>query len=127
MENTIENNKLIAEFMGYDGQHEEWCGNNVLDENGLGFKEMRPYNPDSNWGDIMPVVEKIESVGYYSHIRGGLNNTKDKKIQYVIFWSDDSGLEVAEEYFEDERSKIECIYSCVIQFIKWHNQNNITK
>ena len=31
MENILENNKIIAEFMSYEGQHEDWCGNNIID------------------------------------------------------------------------------------------------
>lgn len=107
MENVIENNALIAQFMGYEGQHEEWCGNNVLDINGLGFEEMRPYNPHSNWSDLMPVIEKIEDYGASTFQIFG--TSAKYKPQYDI------------ELLNHGETKIEAVYKTVIEFINWYN------
>jgi hypothetical protein len=111
MDKLIESNKLIADFMGYEGQHEDWCGNNILQEDSLtGEKQMFPFRPHECWNDLMPVVEKIESMGIHTCIEscGGHvcliqqhPNDKDKFKLSAHSYS----------------SKIEAVYKCVILFI----------
>lgn len=114
MERVIENNKLIAEFMGYEGQREEWCGNNILEFNDfIGEDELRSYSPDKRWDDIMPVVDKI----------------KNNKTPVILLPKNGIDKSIA-PYLEKCRplSKallkvdMEIIYNSVVDFIKWYNE-----
>lgn len=72
-EEIIEFNTQIAEFMGYEGQHEDRCGNNILREDSItGEHYMFPFRPHTNWEDLMPCVEKIETLGLVFYIFGNL-------------------------------------------------------
>ena len=87
MEST--NNKLIAEFMGkkiYQHHHES--------------------NYHTSWGWLMPVVQKIESLGYVFTIQGG-------KAEYGEMISKTQSF-IAED-------KLSSTYKAVVEFIKQYN------
>lgn len=124
MDNILENNKLIAEFMELEGQHEEWCGNNILEFNELiGEDELRSYSPDKRWDDLMPVVDKIESLGYFSHIKSGQRKDGKYKRHYMSIYCDETDIEISEVYIEEDGSKLEVTYKSVIEFINWHKED----
>lgn len=59
---SIEEIETLAIFMGYEGQHEEWCGNNILIDDNFSEtgKIMIAYNPDSNWCQLMDIIHRIK-------------------------------------------------------------------
>ena len=93
MNNTTENNKLIAEFMG-----------------GYETEEFEDYHSDWNW--LMEVVDKIESMDFVLNIRQGhvsIVNNSGKTPFYT-------GSDIV------EKSKIESVYNTCVEFIKWYNK-----
>ena len=75
-----------------------------------------------NWGWLMPVVEKIESLGHktiigydrdltghYCNIMTGLKLTDDGPTKAI----------------GQGKNKMEAIYNAVIEHIKWRNENKI--
>lgn len=135
MEDTtqiLENNKLIAEFMGglYNNQarlslqsDEIWlpyhgvC--NYKTNNGKSLK----YHNDWNW--LMKVVEKIESLKTpYNGFSWGIIpfavviNSNSVYIQVDAGKSEDI-------IFPDRhcKNKIEMVYNTCVEFIKWYNEN----
>lgn len=109
----IENNKLIAEFMG-------WVFNkHGIEQNtshptpntpisGVHYKDFNGFSFYWDW--LMPVVEKIESLGYYTMINKWssvyrINNSQDRKSIVTIHG----------------KSKIENTYRVCVEFIKWFN------
>lgn len=112
-----ENNKLIAEFMGYI--------DNGCSEDGFLINPITNYDEDISelkyevsWERLMPVIEKIEILGYVTEISGnrersfasiGIENTNEypSRIGY--------GMEFLK--------KIDATYYAVIQFINWYNSN----
>lgn len=93
-----ENNRLIAKFMGL-----------VIITDGISFFDTN-YNflkkYQSDWNDLMEVVEKIESKGFDVHI-----NTCVCRI-----------TDVGEDRFEDietfnSNSKLQAVYQAVLEFI----------
>lgn len=75
----ISNNELIAKFMGWyqESDHDTWfvkSGNAITVANGMG----KPLTFDSDWNQLMPVIEKIESKGYFI-----LENSAIWKVPYI--------------------------------------------
>ena len=136
---TMNDNKLIAEFMGYKllddlyyllpinlpqfthSDHGEWCGQHEESFSEryweIGFDGLM-YN--SSWEWLMPVVDKIESIhGVFrrgSMTKGGqLHNATEKK--YVIEYGMHDKV-IAHVY---ANSRIDAEYQAVVEFIKEYN------
>lgn len=107
---NIENNKIIAEFMGLyyceKYQFEGWYKNHEGNERVYEFK----YDTDWNW--LMEVVEKIESLGNDFDInkREQSTNVFVRGVKYSKIISD--------------KSKIQAVYNACVEFIKWYNEQN---
>jgi hypothetical protein len=110
--NTLENNKLIAEFMGII---------DIVETNGIVFKdnntlEFHQIKYDTDWNWLMEVVERIESIGYDVNIfQNGVHITNYS-----------NGLEqniVNNVSQISYTNKIELVYDACIEFIKWYNEN----
>ena len=108
------NNKIIAEFMG---NRNYLYSNN---KNAMYFiltntaEEELIVNYDNDWGLLMEVVEKIESLGYWTEVLGGYHQEfRIGKINQI------------KEFINKEGSdKKEAVYNACIEFIKWYNENS---
>jgi hypothetical protein len=107
---TIEANKLIAQFMGLKcvksdelGDEYEWLPTPV--HSNWCFKSAPPYN--TSWSWLMPVVEKIENIAAVTIIN------KACKIETISEVFTTSGL-----------TTIDAVYAAVVHFIKWLKENN---
>jgi len=117
--NTTENNKLIAEFMGYETVGDGYIIPYDDTDNDYYLPEHLKFH--SSWEWLMPVVEKIE------------NTSVDNKD------NSDSFFNVVIEAFECDingggntihangHTKKEATYKAVVEFIKWYNENNKTR
>jgi len=95
-------NKLIAEFMGRDEYYK-------------GMSEARAkriFNFHTSWDWLMPVVEKIEDEGY-SFER---NKQEDGDWQCLIV----KGYDIIHQTFGD--CSREATHNAVVEFIKRHNK-----
>lgn len=129
-EEILESNKLIAEFMGgkYNNQvnfriaqNEIWLpihGVTKFNTADLGSGKILEYHKSWDW--LMPVVEKIESLGYTTLIK----NYGDEFSNFVeILNTDEDPLQIC--CFTEHvmlKSKLELTYKAVIEFIKWYNE-----
>lgn len=136
--NILEGNKLIAEFMGLEIITD---GISWFDTN---YKSLGNY--DSSWDLLIPVVEKIESLGSniimgrtlysrfeinHNHIK--LSWSKDNKYQLYLevipYWMDGhrNAIMGNKKYLrfeiQQKTTKIESLYIAVVEFIKWYNLN----
>lgn len=100
MENTIENNRLIAEFMG----------RKLTDESILIYHD--------DWNCLMPVFDKIARIPFeeedatpYARTFGMLNDEGKIMVRLNRFQ-----LHIAD-------TLIEATYAAVIEYIKWYNSN----
>ena len=113
MNNTTENNKLIAEFMGFTEQtnpKERWFGQWFTNENIR--TDLLHFDSDWNW--LMTVVEKMENSGVkitigrmYCEIKYSDLFDKNKTFEITIA----SGV------------KINGVNGAVVEFIQWYNKN----
>jgi hypothetical protein len=86
---------MIARFMGLEWDHYE--------------RLKRNYH--TNWSELMPVVEKIRSLGYDVHIHA----FKDNVMVGIDTWNGETIV-----YKKDSPSLIGCTYDAVATFIEWH-------
>jgi hypothetical protein len=89
----MKNNKLIAEFMGMT-YGDSW------------YRKSMRYNVSWDW--LMPVVEKIESLGYEFTIvenRCKVSNNTDHSVEELF-------------HIETIGSKFKTTYDAVVEFIK---------
>lgn len=107
-----EENKLIAVFMGWQYKNDWW-------ERPVG-KQMIPavrgpsqIHFHDYWGELMPVVEKIETLGFLIEITHWT---------VTVIKPTDFGNEVT--YCKTENTKIEAVYAAVVAFIKHFNSLN---
>ena len=121
---TLENNKLIAEFLSVK-MHPCKTIENLkflpMEERGLYngyFIEDLKYHEDWNW--LMVVVEKIESLEIFDRMGRFNINTKNFDENYTSFITDKD-----EDFIQcDGDTKIEAVYNAVVEFIKWYNNQN---
>ena len=118
-ETMMQNNKLIAEFIGmvYDNHNNQpnkyW---ELTDEQN--FVSPKPYPQDkdlkfhSDWNWLMEVVEKIECCDFIFSIHHEVAN---------IFNGECNELTYNET--TQARTKIEAVYNACVEFIKWYNEN----
>ena len=121
---TIENNKLIAEFLSvkiHPCETIEKFKFLPIEERGLYngyFIDELKYHEDWNW--LMEVVEKIESLEIFDRMGRFNINTKNFDENYTSFITDKD-----EDFIQCEgETKIEAVYSAVVEFIKWYNNQN---
>jgi hypothetical protein len=113
----MENNKLIAEFMGFQETSIGWYdADECLHEKDNTFDTLR-FDVDWNW--LMPVVEKIESIVFDDN--NSFNVTIGSTNYCVIQDSNGDTYDSVEGYGE---TKLLTVYKAVVGFIKWYNNNN---
>jgi len=105
---NTENNKLMAEFLGYSQPHPEYPQSTYWYKQGKPPITILRFDTDWNW--LMEVVDKINNYNNIFSINENkviiTNNEKNEVILIVI-----SG------------SMKEAVYNACIQFIQWYNQN----
>lgn len=108
MNNTTENNKLIAEFMGYFyvGYSPIWRHKDT-DE----ILEELLYHKSWDW--VIPVIQEIGNRTEYELVIGAEYSYWNKYGDTVMDGKEFRGY-----------NSIEHIHEAVIEFIKWYNENN---
>lgn len=119
----IQGNKLIALFMGLK---ENGFGRNLhfVDGNGriIAMSYLLKYNESWNW--LIPVVEKIESIvdiGDTKFTVSIFGNTCEIYGKYC------DHQHPAYSYYRESSNgnKIKSVFSQIVEFINWYNENNI--
>lgn len=120
---TIENNKIIAEFLDWEfddlSETFETPFLKLVEPQAFGDEQFSSklqdfeleFNSDWNW--LMVVVEKIESLGYKIDI------SKWENSQYCGIYL--NGKKIAGN---ETNTKIEAVYNACVEFIKWYNNQN---
>jgi len=150
MENTTENNELIAKFMEYSrpifmgGAKDDGSYFIKIPDYFHGHVHPREFKFHLNWNWLMEVVEKIETTLYNvpeKYQRGFMKNTLtangviysnyDNRKEF-LGWSSYCTLDtqiiwdstMISENIKRYNTKIEAVYNACVEFIKWYNQQN---
>lgn len=127
--NIIENNQLLANFLGIKVSKFEWKDSTDLIIGKFeGYDhDLHFFNPNANWTWLMPVVEKIESLEDEHHGRFGVHiysNTCSIQGTNLHLAINDSSYGYV--YMSDPNAvfntKLESTYYNVVEFIKWWNE-----
>ena len=137
MENIVENNKLLAEFLEFEKvkflngcytfiipdylSHGEYK-NLTLEDN----KEVVAWDVENlifhkDWNWLMKVVEKIHSMQSYGVLinpNGTYIQDEDDKVICMTFKNEEVNGEIISS------SNIEATFNCCVEFVKWLIKNN---
>lgn len=139
---TEQGNRIIAEFMGA-----RKTGTSTLaDGGGYAYEyevrlsdtetfkfwdkpcwtNVRELKYHSSWDWLMPVVEKIESIGYDTRIAfiRERNNGVDSKTHICDIEKSNNSEGII---YHKGNSKLDATYKAVVQFIQWYNTQNSNK
>ena len=125
MKNIIENNKLIAEFMGvFDkilstGNMHSWSDapfyyttEDTREKVIKNISRYSKYSKDWNW--LMEVVEKIENLSKEGETYMFSITKFSARVTY-------KGSRIVD--LPIDNTKIEAVYNACVEFIKWYNEN----
>ncbi len=131
----VENVRLIAEFMDYEviqyqnnkfnpiyngnkyaktvgEQKKLWCG---LELQFTGrFVECVKYPFDTDFNYLIPIIKKIEELGYVVHIAG---------IKYQVYKVLEEENTIISLVCGDLSKKTKMTYELIISFIEWYKEN----
>jgi hypothetical protein len=111
------NNKLIAEFLGFQQTNIGWYDSEEVllrTERDNTFDELK-FDTDWNW--LMEAVEKIENLQYKNN-----NDVFKIVIDYgsCIIYNMINDLDIVVSV--NGRAKLEATYNAVVEFVKWYNE-----
>jgi hypothetical protein len=136
----IKNNVLIALFMGAKKldktsglQDPSTCLEMIhpLYGDELEYIGKTSLEYHKSWDFLMPVVEKIESLGVSTDIHYYCAS-KNQTLRMTVNPTEDNTVLFLGYSFQYDRSKyhtkkIDAVYESVIEFIKWYNKNKKNK
>lgn len=112
--NTIEGNKLIADFMGYetctDPDHENDKCYQV--PYAKGYHRAKQLQHHTSWDWLMPVVERIEDTK--------IKRVSNPQVDIIIGDCYISNIDGDFDFIEIGNDKIQSVWRAVIQFIQWY-------
>lgn len=131
--NTIEKNKLIAEFMGMTVNEKGICDpypkvpKEYFMAHDFDVWCVSTHLYQTSWDWLMPVVEKIEAIELKKDLGDGISVSYKYRVEirstYCCIEADNTLTSyVGFRTFDDE--KLNSTYKSVLKFIKWYNSQN---
>lgn len=114
-------NELIAEFMGLD------VYKNYDEMKLVPLEQLKKYayinelEYDTSWDRLMPVVDKIEQLGFNSDLKYTDWRPAHKQEWCLKFYG--ARDRYSNPFNFSTESKIDAVFKAVVDFIKWHNVN----
>jgi hypothetical protein len=108
--NTTENNRMLADFLGYTQPHPQYPDSSYWYKQGEEPLVLLSFDRDWNW--LIEVVEKVESLGYELFIE--TFEIRIEKYRETLF---------RQHTKVSSQTKIEAVYNACVEFVKWYNEN----
>lgn len=119
---TIENNKLIAEFMhletSINHNSSEWYEKKIISS--IIKEKANELNYHASWNWLMPVVDKIERTSTDNKD----NSDNFFNVTIEVFECNINGVDADINICENGHTKRKATYNAVVKFIEWYNENN---
>lgn len=114
-------NALILEFEGFVFTNDDPAAypNGYYYNPDEGYHTLGECKFNTSWDWIMPVVEKIELLGYDTRI-GGVTLIKDG-VQSKLNYAETESIIGDTISYCNGTTKIESVWLAVVEFIKWKN------
>lgn len=129
MENIIENNKLIAKFMGFEDEARYRTGRNVMRkprEWRYGCQQYTEYKYDEmkyhgsfDW--IYPVITVIEDMGC-KFTSFPSETTPNYYVASIMTYANEK-FKTNKFFDTHNKNRILAFHEAVVEFIKWYNEN----
>src|SRR5690606_36071729 len=126
---VVSGSALIAEFLGskfINDAPEDYPNGYYYQPEGVEYDcptgEPDEWSFNSSWDWLMPVVDKIESLGFWTKISAHTSfDNKYKSFDIKKIRPKSDGEYIYNYEGDWNASKIEAVYRGVIEFIKWWN------
>lgn len=115
--NTQEGNKIIAEFMGVsivkrNDEDAVYCFDGAAYPEYFRCTRFNTYHED--WNALMPVIDKIEKLGFPVSINEWNTNIGNFRLAFTKVRHDEEGT----------LTKIQFTYNVIMDFIQWYNTHH---
>ncbi len=120
-----ENNKIIAEFMGYTlNENDEYPIEYITVQGHWDNCSIQDLNYHKSWDWLMKVVEKIESIKDSYHGRFGVYISSNSCTIQSTNFRPDKPIPNPPHYYNNVvlNNKIESVYYSIIYFINFYNK-----
>jgi hypothetical protein len=124
MKTVEEKKRIIAEFECLDKSDSEvllpkrgWFVDDNLHKNDWGSKKMSALKYDTSFDWLMPVVKKIEELGYYFEMTTHTVGIKKDRNSSMAIWG---------ENFKEHDTKEQALFETVFRVIEAINMKNET-
>lgn len=118
----LEGNRLIVRFMNVPTRRGAGGGTLFMLHGRHCRYDGLEYH--SYWEWLMPVVEKIELMYAFTSLKNSWGSRNDRELLYwfeITKYDPNGDIEYANTTTDD--SKIKAVYTGIIHFITWYNQN----
>ncbi len=120
-EEILECNKLIAEFMGCQKWPDRDAYVTKFGNINEAFNTVEQLRFHKEWDWLMPVVAKIQKLGYVCVIYANYCNIIEKDLFTKKY--DGEGFDI-DHYSDSIETVIGAVYKCVVEFIKYYNERD---
>ena len=120
-----ENNRIIAEFMGYTlNENNEYPIEYITVQGHWDTCPIQDLNYHESWDWLIPVVEKIESIRDSYHGRFGVYISSNSCTIQSTNFRPDKPISNPPHYYDNLvlNNKIESTYYSIINFINFYNK-----
>ncbi len=123
VEEILEGNKLIAEFMGYRVFHKRYPKNHGIGAPEKEFKDciVEKTKYHSSWDWSILVVDRINGMGKAFNLAMFKNYISLTVEKFENKFYKDFSFSHA-EYITSEQTGKEAMFKLLVKFIEWHNQ-----
>lgn len=97
------------------GDIKKFFGKEVM-TSGQSIDQINWWDFENDWDDLMFLIEKIESLGFKSNLKGSMD-----EIDFEFY---NKKFNVGMCANKDDLTKKEVIYSTSLRFIEWYNEQN---
>jgi hypothetical protein len=119
----MKNNKLLSEYLGEKVKEFTWKDTTVLVPEDcdpiIDWDDDKIWQPNSDWNQLMLVVDKIEEDGLTWTMEHKRRYVQDKNVYFFRIWDDEDDNPVVNV---NKFQRIEAVYNACVEYITIKNE-----